>query len=76
MQVYPGYTIRKIEDELSWRIIKKMMDCWDPEKTNFYIQKRLEGILKTAHRIEYVTTDKKMSDEQLLNKFSEYGWLS
>jgi hypothetical protein len=35
MKTYPGYTIKKIEDELSWRVIREMIKCWNKKAPSF-----------------------------------------
>jgi len=80
MQIYPAYTIKKIEDELSWRIVREMMNCWDGEKTSLFLQQRFEALFKKAHNLviegeEKVAQMKQMSDQQLLSKLSQMGLL-
>lgn len=76
MQVYPAYTIERIENELSWRMIREMMKCWDHKKTSFFVNQRIEQILMKANNmIEVSTAGKSMGDTQLLSKFSQLGLL-
>jgi hypothetical protein len=79
MQVYPAYTIRKIEEELSWRILKEMMNCWKDHKPGYMLTQRIEQILMKANGMIEIRKDEKfkpMPSSQLLNKFAEKGWLS
>ena len=79
MQAYPAYTVKKIEDELSWRMFKKLMDCWKEQKPNFMTNQRIEDILMKAHGMIEVKKDeafKPMDENAMFNKFREKGWLS
>jgi hypothetical protein len=79
MQAYPAYTIKKIEDELSWRIVKEMLNCWEGRKPGFIVTERIEQILMKANGVVEIKKGEKfkpMSDEALLSKFAEKGWLS
>jgi hypothetical protein len=76
MLAYPGYTIHKIEDELSWRVVKKMMGYWDKELPSFARNKRIEQILKTGLKVKITETPKGVdADDQLIATFRGQGWL-
>lgn len=67
MQIYPAYTIKRIEDELSWRIVREMMNCWKGKQF-----KRTHGF---EIEEEKTASAKQMNDQQLLSKLSQMGFL-
>ena len=66
MQIYPAYTIKRIEAELSWRIIREMMNCWRGKHFKKTYGFEIEGEKPIMQS---------MSDQQLLSKLSQMGLL-
>lgn len=76
MQVYPAYTIDKIEDELTWKDITEMMSCWDDETTSLKLRQRMDLFFRKVHGLTVEKRkSKKVSDEELLNNLFQMGLL-
>ena len=73
MQIYPAYSVRKIEDELSWREVKKLMAISNNKiSTNTRID-RIEIMISKYLGITF--EDKIQDDETLINTLKGLGWL-
>lgn len=76
MQVYPAYTIDKIEDELTWKDVTEMMSCWDDETTSLKLRQRMDMFFREVHGLKVEKkVSKKQSDEALLNNLFQMGLL-
>ena len=77
MLAYPGYTIEKIEVELSWRRVGAMMDLWEGENAEptFQRMQRIVEILKKAHGIKYAKSADATSDADLIGSFHDLGFM-
>ena len=83
MLAYPGYTIEKIEVEMSWRRVGAMMELWskDGAEPQFQRLQRIADILKKAHGLRYVSDPShakaevlgEVSDEGLISSFQDLG---
>ena len=73
MQIYPAYSVRKIEDELSWREVKKLMEIsYIKISTNTRID-RIQIMVSKYLGITF--EDKIQDDETLINTLKGLGWL-
>ena len=73
MQIYPAYSVRKIEDELSWREVKKLMAISNTKiSTNTQIN-RIEIMVSKYLGVTF--EDKIQDDEALINTLKGLGWL-
>lgn len=78
MLAYPGYTIKKIEDELSMRQVSLMMDFWQKEPPNFQKLNRIDAILQKGLGVRLVKSggeSQKADDTRLLAQVKGMGWL-
>jgi len=76
MQVYPSYTISKIEKELTWKDIKEMMSCWEDEKTSFLLRQRMDLFFRKVHGLTVEKkVNEKIKDEMLMNNLFQMGLL-
>ena len=73
MLAYPGYTVEKIREELSWRQIEELMKVWQEYEPSNSRLKNIEEILKKAHGIKYVS--RKGKDQDLMTELRGMGWL-
>jgi hypothetical protein len=73
MQAYPGYTIEKIEYELSWRVVNNLMNCWSDRPPLLVRTERIEQMIQKKLGFKFV--NKKVSDETLLSELKGMGWL-
>ena len=73
MLAYPGYTVEKIREELSWRQIEELMKVWQEHEPSNTRLKKIEEILKKAHGIKYVS--RKGKDQDLMTELRGMGWL-
>jgi len=74
MQVYPAYTIERIEDELSWREVGKLIECWRDGESNFKTLCRIEDMIKKQFGFNKVSS-RPLHGDELLNKLTEEGML-
>jgi len=74
MQVYPAYTIERIETELSWRMFGKLSDCWKEESYNYKSLSRIEKMLAKEFGFTKVSSHLLHGDE-LVRKLQEDGML-
>lgn len=75
MQVYPAYTINKIEDELTWKDVTEMMSCWDDETTNLKLRQRMDMFFRKVHGLTVEKKNEKLTDQALLNNLFQMGLL-
>ncbi len=77
MMVYPAYTVARIEDELSWRQVKLLVNCWKEEKPLIVMIDRLEKALlaHVKHQSGIVFQSAKQTDDNLLQGLSEMGFM-
>lgn len=73
MLAYPGYTVRLIEKELSYREIKELMKNWEEEKPISKRLERIEKILMTHTRVKILK--KKDSDERVIQGLAQMGFM-
>lgn len=73
MQAYPAYTVERIETELSWRMVKKLMDCWEKRTPGSLRIERIEKMLELKFNLKVVSS--KPSDTDLLNNLAGMGWI-
>ena len=73
MLAYSGYTVRGIEEELSWREVKLLLDCWDDEPPAYMVGRKTEKVLEKAHRITF--QKRKVSSDELVARLEGLGWL-
>ncbi len=73
MQIYPAYSVRKIEDELSWREVKKLMEISNAKLSTYIRIARLESMV--SKYLGYTFEDKIQDDKTLLNTLKGLGWL-
>jgi len=74
MQIYPAYSVKKIEDELSWREVKKLMEISNNKiSTNTRIA-RLE--IMVSKYLGFTFEDRIQDDKTLINTLKGMGWLS
>ena len=74
MQVYPAYTIDKIETELSWREVKELMKYWSDGTTSYQALTRIEKMIEKKFGFEKVSS-KPLHGEELVNRLTQEGWL-
>ena len=74
MQIYPAYTIERIENELSWREYGALVNCWRNEESNFKSLYRIEDMIKTKFGFNKVSSQPLHGDE-LLERLTEEGML-
>jgi len=73
MQLYPAYSVRKIEDELSWREVKKLMEISNKEiATNIHIA-RISSMMEKYLGATFETIEDKHTN--LRNTLKGLGWL-
>jgi len=73
MQIYPAYSVRKIEDELSLREVKKLMEISNKEiGTNIHIA-RISSMMKKYLGVTFETIEDKHIN--LRNTLKGLGWL-
>lgn len=73
MQIFPAYSIAKIENELSWREVKKLMELSNQKiSTNTRIA-RLEIMM--SKYLGFTFEDRIQDDETLINVLKGMGWL-
>lgn len=71
MQIYPGYTVRKIEEELSYREIQEMSKYWSKIPPTYANNKIIKELLAGALNVDLnqnqeVTLDKTIEAFKLL----------
>jgi len=73
MQIYPAYSVKKIEDELSWREVKKLMAVSNKEiPTNVQITR----IALMMGKYLGATFEQSIGgDKELINTIKGMGWL-
>ena len=74
MQVYPAYTVERIETELSWREYGALVNCWRDEEYNFKSLYRIEDMIKTKFGFNKVSS-RPLSGDELVNRLTEEGML-
>jgi hypothetical protein len=73
MLAYPGYTVRRIEGELSWREVGALMARWHDEPPTFLTDRKVQKILQAGLGVKL--TEKKMANESLVQRLEGMGWL-
>jgi len=73
MQIYPAYSVRKIEDELSWREVKKLMEISNNKTSTNTRIARLEIMM--SKYLGFTFEDRIQDDKTLLNTLRGMGWL-
>jgi len=74
MQVYPAYTVERIEAELSWREFGELSDCWKNESYNYKSLSKIEKMLAQKFGFTKVSSHLLHGDE-LLSRLTEDGEL-
>ena len=73
MQIYPAYSIATIENELSWREVKKLMEISNKKiSTNTRID-RIEIMI--SKYLGFTFEDKAQDNKTLINTLRGMGWL-
>lgn len=73
MLAYPGYTVRGIENELSWREVRLLLDCWDKQPPGYLTDRKAEKVLERAYGVTFAK--RQLSSDQLIAKLEGLGWL-
>lgn len=71
---YPAYTIERIEEELSWRQVRLLLECWGKEPPFFKRIARIESMLATKLGYKQTPTNSKTSTS-VVNKLQGMGLL-
>ena len=74
MLAYPGYTVRGIEDELSWREVDELFKAWEKEPPPFASQKKIAKMIEKWGGFKSQAM-KPLAGEALESKLSELGWM-
>jgi len=73
MLAYPAYTVERIETELSWRLVKCLLNQWDKKPpVNIRIE-RIEKMIEAKFGIKL--TSSKTSEKQMMSELQGMGWL-
>jgi hypothetical protein len=74
MQAYPGYTVRGIEDELSWREVDELFRTWEREPPAFATQKKIAKMIEKwgGFKSQRIAP---LGGQALEDKLNELGWL-
>lgn len=76
MLAYPGYTLRGIERELSWREIEELIGQWDTTPPLFVETQRVSSMLQKRWGAKFVKhRAKPLSGEDLLSRLASEGYL-
>lgn len=75
MLAYPGYTLRGIERELSWREIEELIGQWDTTPPFFLETQRMSSMMQKRWGAKFVKRQKPLSGEDLLSRLSSEGYL-
>lgn len=75
MMAYPGYTVRGIEEELSWREVDELFRTWEREPPAFASQRRIAKMIEKWGGFKSVPA-RPLGGEQLVEKLGQMGWLS
>ena len=74
MQMYPAYTVRQIEEELSWREVDAYARLCKDRLPDGARLKRIETILAKAHGMRLVAPAAR-GDDSLIAELRGIGWL-
>ena len=78
---YPGYTLKKIEDELSWRQVEKLFEAWGDEEPEFRIMGKLKAIMEKHTGLKFTEKKKRkkapsrLSSKELVAHLQGRGWI-
>jgi len=73
MQLFPAYSVRKIEDELSWREVKRYMEISNQKITTKTRIDRIENMIEKSLNVSF--DDRAQNDEATINLLKGLGWL-
>jgi len=73
MQLFPAYTIATIEQDLSWREVKELMQISNEKITTKTRIDRIELMIEKYLKITF--GDQKHDDKTTLNILRGLGWL-
>jgi len=73
MQLFPAYSVRKIEDELSWREVKRYMEISNQKITTKTRIDRIENMMEKSLNVSF--DDRAQNDEATINLLKGMGWL-
>lgn len=73
MLAYPGYTVQKIKDELTWREVEELAKTWKDHPPTFFQLNKIEQILEKHTGVKFQKMQP--TDNELLSKLKEMSWL-
>ena len=75
LSAYPGYTVRSLEAELSWREVEELMDSWGERPPAFVTLYQLEKMYERAHGYRVKEKGKRLSGREAIEALKRQGWL-
>ena len=72
---YPGYTIERIETELSWRQVKRLFSYWEKEPPAAIGIMRISNMLEAKFGLKSISASKPLSGDDLVNHLRGQGLL-
>ncbi len=74
MQIYPGYTVTKIEEELSFREIEELSKCWEKMPPNYANVKITKEIIAGYLGIDLNPKTEETTIEKTIEAFELLGY--
>ena len=75
MQIYPGYTIRKIEEELSYREVEEISKFWMKMRPNFVNLKILAEMVAGFLGVDIQSKAEEPDMQRAIEDFKLLGFL-